>query len=249
MDQQHTDQARGVLLPFYLVIDVSASMAGKKLQSANAIMPKVVDVLAQNPILTDKVRFGLIDFGSDAHVQLPLCDVLDPNLTLPSLSTRGSTSYAAAFTLLRSEIASNVKQLKADGYLVHRPAVFLLSDGMPTNPETEWRNAFAELTTYDKSTGIGFKEYPNVVPCGVDGADGKILQSLIHPSTGDRQMQMYLMEQGQDPADAISAIAEILLFSVLKSGESAAHGGSGIVLPPKQDMPAGISSFTADDFL
>lgn len=237
------------LLPFYLVIDVSSSMSGKKLKSANDIMPKVVDALAQNPILSDKVRFGLLDFASDARVQLPLCDVLDPNLSLPGLSTRGWTSYAAAFTLLRSEIAANVAQLKADGYAVHRPAVFFLSDGEPTEEESVWRKAFAELTTYDPATRNGFAMYPNMVPCGVDGANGKILQSLIHPATGDRQMQLYMMEKGEDPAKAITAIAEILISSILASGQSMAQGGSGIVLPAKQDVPAGISPYTANDFL
>jgi uncharacterized protein YegL len=241
------NQGRGVLLPFYLVIDVSASMSGDKLESANKIMPKVVDALALNPILSDKVRFGLIDFGSDARVQLPLCDVLDENLTLPQLSVRGSTSYAKAFELLRSEIAANVQLLKADGYAVHRPAVFFLSDGEP-NAE-DWQSAFRELTVYDRATKSGFAMYPNFVPCGVDGANGTILKTLIHPATGSKQMQMYLMDKGEDAAKAITAIAEILISSMLASGQSAVHGDSGIILPPTGDVPSGISAYHADDWV
>ena len=58
---------------------------------------------------------------------------------------RGGTSFAAALTLLRSEIAANIKQLKADGFVVHRPAVFFISDGEPTDRTDVWQTAFREL--------------------------------------------------------------------------------------------------------
>ncbi|HEX6343917.1 vWA domain-containing protein [Umezawaea sp.] len=230
------------LLPFYLVIDVSVSMTGAKLEQANEIMPAVVDALADAPILSDKVRFGLIDFGTDATVRLPLCDLLDENVTLPSLTVRGATSYAAAFRLLRSEIESNVKQLKADGFQVHRPAVFFISDGDPTDRGTEWQDAFRDLTE-------NFPIYPNFVPCGVDDANPKTLASLIHPASGPKAMQMYLMENGQNPAHAIAAIAEILISSMLASGQSLTQGSSGLVLPQKQDLPSGIAAHSSDDFV
>ena len=67
--------------------------------------------------------------------------MLEPTLAVPTLKVRGGTSYAAAFRLLRTEIAANIKQLKGDGYLVHRPAVFFLSDGEPTDKESVWQSA------------------------------------------------------------------------------------------------------------
>jgi len=231
------------LLPFYVVVDVSYSMSGKKIRSANTIMPTIVDALAENPILSDKVRIGLVDFSDDARVVLPLCDVLEPSLTLPTLKVRGSTSYVAAFTLLRSTIDANIRQLKADGYLVHRPAVFFLSDGEPTDKEHEWRAAFADL--------VSDKAYPNVIPFGVDDADGRTLQLLIHPSSGEKQMRMYLMDKGEDAAKAITSMAEIMITSVVQSGHSMSQGQSGILLPDKTDLPAGVTSYAAadDDFV
>jgi uncharacterized protein YegL len=234
-----TDE-QGKLLPFYLVVDVSWSMQGRKLQAANDVLPKVVDALAKNPILSDKVRFALLDFSDDAKVQLPLCDLLDEHVSLPTLSTRGGTSYVAAFRLLRTEIETNVKQLKADGYAVHRPAVFFLSDGEPTDQESQWQAAFRDLTFYDREAKHGFAMFPNFVPCGVDGADPHVLQRLIHPSTGRKPMQMYLMEK-------INKIAEILISSILMSGQSMAQGNSGILLPGKDDLPSGLSAFGPDD--
>jgi uncharacterized protein YegL len=227
------------LLPFYIVIDASFSMSGSKIDSANQIIGQVRDALAQNPILTDKVRIGLVDFADDAQVQLPLCNVLDPGLTMPVVKPRGGTSYVAAFQLLRSTIAANIKQLKADGFKVHRPAVFFLSDGAPTDRPAEWKAAFADLT--------GDKGYPNVITFGVDDADAHVLQSLIHPSKGEKQMRMYLMDKGEDAAKAITSMAEIMISSVLESGRSLSHGESGIKLPDQEDLPAGVTAHAADD--
>jgi uncharacterized protein YegL len=243
------EHEQGKILPFYLVADVSVSMTGDPMDALNEIMPAVVDALAETPILADKVRFALIDFGSDAQVRLPLCDPLDENITLPSLSVRGATSYAAAFRLLRIEIESNVKQLKADGFAVHRPAVFFLSDGEPTDSTTEWQDAFRELTVYDRDTGQGFSMYPNFVPCGVAQANPKIMHQLIHPSAGGKQMQMYMMNRGQDASKAIAMVAEILISSMVKSGESMAQGNSGLILPDKSQVPAGVTAYSPDDFV
>jgi len=235
------------LLPFYLLLDVSWSMDGKNLLEANDIMPTLVDAIAQNPILGDKVRFGLVDFSDDARVQLPLCDLLDPNLALPGLAARGGTSYAEAFRTMRKQIEHDVLQLKADNYSVHRPAVFFLSDGGPTDEEQEWRSAFAELTEYDRQTGAGFAMYPNVIPFGVANADPHIMQQLIHPSVGNKQMRMFMMDKGNNAPDAIRAMAEILISSVLNSGMGVANGASGVVLPDPSQLPAGVTSFSADD--
>jgi uncharacterized protein YegL len=238
---------RAKLLPFYLVIDVSYSMDGENLKAANDIMPELADAIARNPILSDKVRFSLVDFSDDARVQLPLCDLLDPNVVLPGLTVRGATSYAAAFRTLRHQIEQDVLQLKGDNFSVHRPAVFFVSDGSPSDSDQEWRSAFLELTEYDKPTGTGFAMYPNVIPFGVDQADPKILQSLIHPSSGKKPMRMFLMDQGCRPADAIRSMAEIMISSVLNSGMGVANGASGVVLPDDDQLPAGVSSYTVDD--
>lgn len=238
---------RAQLLPFYLVIDVSYSMVQDgKLDTANKIVPELTDALAKNPIISDKVRFGMVDFSDDARVLLPLCDLLEQD-HLPGLSARGGTSYAAAFRALRTQIEDDVQQLKADGFRVHRPAVFFLSDGEPTDPTHDWQQAFRELTEYDPGSGAGFRMYPNVIPFGVADANPKIMQSLIHPSTGTKAMKMYLMDEGFSPADAIRSMAEILISSVLQSGATMAQGGSGVRLPDDDDLPAGVKGFAADD--
>ena len=58
---------------------------------------------------------------------------------------------------------------------------------------------------------------------------------------------MYMMEPGGDAAQAIKAIADVLISSVLASGHSMTRGESGIVLPDQAALPAGVQAYTADD--
>lgn len=243
IDVPQDDKAK--LLPFYLVCDVSYSMVESgALEEANHILPALVQALEKDPIICDKVRFGVIDFSDDARVLLPLCDLLEQT-SLPALEGRRNTSYKAAFELLRTEIERNVNQLKADGYAVHRPAVFFLSDGAPTDPEPEWMAAFRALTVYDKASGQGNRMYPNIIPFGLQGSDPLMLQQLIHPTTPpERAMRLFLAEQDQTPASAVTKMAKLLVASVIQSSAGLAQGSNGIVLPQPED---GLKSFGADD--
>lgn len=243
IDVPQDDKAK--LLPFYLVCDVSYSMVESgALEEANHILPALVQALEKDPIICDKVRFGVIDFSDDARVLLPLCDLLEQT-SLPALEGRKNTSYKAAFELLKGEIERNVNQLKADGYAVHRPAVFFLSDGAPTDPEPEWQAAFQALTAYDKASGQGNRMYPNIIPFGLQGCDPQMLQQLIHPKTPpERAMRLFLAEQDQTPASAVTKMAKLLVASVIQSSTGLAQGSNGIVLPKPEE---GLKSYGADD--
>jgi uncharacterized protein YegL len=188
----------------------------------------IKDALDENPILGDKVRFALIDFSDDAQVKIPLCDLMKvDNGSLPTLTPRGGTSFAAAFSSLRQQIDSDVRQLKADGHQVHRPTVFFLTDGEPTDPEQSWRQAFADLT--DPS----FKARPNVIPFGVADAQKAILDQLVHPAG---KMRSFVARQGSDAAAAVRSMAELLIGSIIASANSVSTDGAlGAFVPPDPD--------------
>ena len=113
------DHSGAKLLPFYLVVDVSISMSGRKLDSANRMLPSIVDALAKNPILSDKVRFGIIDFSDDAQVRLPLCDLLDPTVQLPGLFDPGR--HLVRCGLPHAEERDRDQRRSAQGGPVHGP--------------------------------------------------------------------------------------------------------------------------------
>jgi uncharacterized protein YegL len=237
--------AKANILPFYIVVDVSWSMSQEgKIDSANGIIDELTTALAEQPVIADKVRFAVIDFSDDAQVQLPLCD-LSMTPAPPPFSVRGGTSYVAAFERLRDQIEQDVAQLKADGFAVHRPAVFFISDGEPTDDDASWRKAFADLTSYDKETKTGFPFFPNVIPFGV-GARPDTLRDLIHPQ---KRSRAYFMKDGANAGQALAQMAEILIASTMLSGASFGNGGPGFVLPDEDDLGDAVEAADYEDLL
>jgi uncharacterized protein YegL len=228
-----------LVLPFYVVVDVSYSMTMPRkasdgqtsevpLDAGNQIVHAVKKALDVAPILADKVRFSLLDFSDDAQVVIPMCDLatIQPN-DIPELQARGGTSFVAAFNLLKRQIGIDVAQLKADGHKVHRPAVFFLTDGEPTDDDADWQASFSALT------GPLFKERPNFIPFGVAEAKKEILDQFVFPQG---KMRSFVAKHGEDPAKAITAMAEKLIGSVLASASSIhSAGDSGTFILPEEE--------------
>jgi uncharacterized protein YegL len=85
--------------------------------------------------------------------------------TPPELPEMGrGTNFGPAFTLLREAIDRDVRGLKAQRVGVHRPIVFFLSDGQPTDPVT-WPAAYAALTD------PAWTARPHMIAFGVGDAD------------------------------------------------------------------------------
>jgi uncharacterized protein YegL len=203
----------GQVLPMYFVGDESHSMAGAPMDAVNQGLVELRDEVAKHPLIGKKVRFGIITFADTAQTRLELSE-LSEHLLLPELAPRGrGTSYASAFEALRNTIPADVALLKTSGYQVHRPSVFFLSDGLPTEKEETWQSRLAELKD------PGFKERPNILAFGVGDADPKVIQQL---ATSARYA--FMMLDGVSTAGAISEFAASMLNSMVSSAERLDRG-------------------------
>jgi uncharacterized protein YegL len=197
----------------YFVGDESHSMAGAPIAAVNQGLLDLRDEVAKHPLIGKKVRFGIITFADTAETRLELSE-LNEGLLLPTLAPRGrGTSYASAFEALRHTIPGDVALLKTSGYQVHRPSVFFLSDGQPTEKEQRWRARLDELK--DSS----FKERPNILAFGVGDAEAKVIAQL---ATTPRYA--FMMSDGVSTAGAISEFAASMLASMVSSAERLDRG-------------------------
>lgn len=119
--------------PWYLAVDVSQSMQGKRLQVVEETLPSLLDVLG-HALVDDAVRLiSMLEFADDARLVTPL-DVLDGLSRLPGVTASGgSTSFGGLFGLVRELLTRDVQLLHADGYRVLRPVVVVLTDGEPAD--------------------------------------------------------------------------------------------------------------------
>jgi uncharacterized protein YegL len=187
--------------------------------------------VAKHPLLGKKVRFGIITFADTAQTRLELCE-LSEELMLPTLAPRGrGTSYAAALEALHQAIPADIALLKGSGYQVHRPTVFFLSDGQPTEREEKWRARLEELT--DKS----FKQRPNILAFGVGDADPRVIQRVA-----SSRRYAFMMSEGVSTAGAIAEFAGSMLNSMVSSAERLDRGERTIEF----EKPEGFVQLDAD---
>lgn len=210
------------ILPFYLVCDESGSMAGGPINAMNMALPDLHRAIGTNPVVCDKTRFSIITFSDHPEVLQPLAN-LSQVMLLPELEPKGGTNYGAVFSLLKSEIESDVARLKGEGHRVFRPSVFFLSDGYPTD-STDWQVPLNELTDPE------WTAHPNIIAFGIEDADPDIIGRV-------GVTKAFMVNAGMSPAAALKEFATMLTRSIINSGS-----GAGDTLTPV--MPVEVPGFT-----
>lgn len=217
----------GNVLPIYFVADESGSMAND-IGELNAGLVSLLDTLQGEAMAAAKVRLCILGFADDARCYLEPADLRDLE-DMPKLSARGSTSLAAAFDELRARIPLDISELKADGYLVNRPAVFMLTDGVP-NQGDGWEVAHADLV------GDGFKQRPNILAFGIGAADAEVIKRVA-----TRPEYAFIAAVGVDTGRAIAEFIKALTQSVISSGQALAGGQAELpVEQPKGFINLGV---------
>jgi uncharacterized protein YegL len=215
--EPYAGTAVGQVLPIYFVGDESHSMSGAPVAAVNQGLIDLRDEVAKHPLIGKKVRFGVVTFADTAETRLELSE-LSEDLILPTLSPRGrGTSYASAFEALRKIIPGDVALLKGSGYQVHRPTVFFLSDGLPTEKEKKWKAALQELKDDQ------FRQRPNILAFGVGDADPAIIAQLA-----SAPRYAFAMTEGVSTAGAIAEFAASMLNSMVASAERLDRGMQSI---------------------
>jgi uncharacterized protein YegL len=197
---------RGHLLPVYILADESISMrpyAGE----LNDGLISLHETLRSEPMIAAKVRLSVLGFSDTVAVRMSLAD-LRSEASLPQLEVRGGTNYGEAFHDLFLRIPQDISVLKRDGYQVHRPAVFFLSDGQPT--DRKWLNYHGQLT--NKTTN---GTAPNVIAFGVGSVEPK---TILQVAT--QQDFAFVSIPGVNIGAAIAKFFVALTASVVQSGRS-----------------------------
>jgi uncharacterized protein YegL len=220
-------EERYAVFPFYLCLDVSASMAGGPIESVNQQLPLLRASVGEDPAIAEVIRLGIITFSDVAHSVLPLCD-LSLVEAVPELSVQGRTSYAAAFDHLRSVIESDYQKSRAGGDRWYRPAVLFISDGRPTDETDRWKAAHQRLT--DPS----WKRRPNIRSFGFGDADPSVL-SAVSESKPNRA---FIAVEGAEPSKVVPELMSGLIQSIVSSSASVYTGEAQLIPPELPSMAA-----------
>ncbi|WP_410564496.1 vWA domain-containing protein [Amycolatopsis sp. cmx-4-61] len=157
------------VLPCYLACDVSLSMADH-IEELNAGLREFRGAVHADTAVAGRVLCSVIGFAETPQVVQPLFP-MDDLTTMPAPGACAGTNFGPVFTFLRGVIEGDVRALQAHRLRVHRPMVFFLSDGQPTDPVT-WPAAFASLTDPDWMCS------PRMVTFGLGDADQEALARI-----------------------------------------------------------------------
>lgn len=201
-------ESLGTLLPFYFVADESGSMA-PNVDEINSALDDLLGALHEQPFAASKVRFAILGFDHQARLYLPPTDLRDLN-QLPQLTSGGATAYSSVFDLLAAQIPYDVAQLKDQGYNVTRPAVYFLTDGLPTD-EPDWRSARDRL--------LSIRERPNMLAFGIGDAEADVVREVA-----TEPQYAFIVREGTDVASALVEFFGALTQSIIHSGQNVAAG-------------------------
>jgi uncharacterized protein YegL len=214
-------EERYSVFPFYLCLDVSASMSGAPIDAVNQELPVLRSKLGEDPAVAEVIRLGVVTFSDVARTVLPLCD-LSLVETVPQVAALGRTSYAAAFDHLRQVIEDDYLAGRARGDRWYRPAVIFISDGRPTDDSERWKSALDRLLDPE------WKRHPNVLAFGFGDADPAVLAAVA----GAQPQRAFIASEGSEPTKVIPELVSGLIQSIVSSSASV-YAGSAMLVPPE----------------
>ncbi|MEU5962023.1 hypothetical protein ABZ777_12540 [Micromonospora parva] len=219
-------QNSGNLLPVYMVADESWSM-NDYIGDLNAGLKQLHSALLGEPMAAAKVRITILGFSDDVQPRLKLADLRYEN-ELPQLVARDGTRYGEVFEDLRARIPADVASMKGQGYVVHRPAVFFLSDGQPTDGDG-WRQIRDQLV--DQSVTVAA---PNIIACGIGDVQP---QTILDVAT---KQEYAFVSAGSDLGVAIGKFCAALTKSIVKSGLTVGSAQTKLVVERPQNFTMAI---------
>ena len=108
----------------YLLLDVSGTMSGRKIDSLNAAVREMLDSFSKQEVL---IMVSVITFGGSVSMHLPPTKA--SKITWHDLSAGGMTPMGAAINMAKGMIEDkNITPSRA-----YRPTVVLMSDGEPND--------------------------------------------------------------------------------------------------------------------
>lgn len=204
------------ILPVYLFVDTSASMAGE-IARAEEGLTSLINTFSLSAAYAD-IRIAVVGFDDTATEILSLISPADAQI--PGMHAGGGTNFANAFRLAKQIISRDMKSLRADGNSAFRPLLVFISDGAPMDA-SEWPNAFNELQSPN------FREHPTIIAIGFGSADPS---TMLHIGTGGA----FAMSEDLSPGEALNEIfaglTSMIGSTVISSTEKG--GGTPMPIPP-----------------
>jgi uncharacterized protein YegL len=223
-----------VVMPFYILCDVSGSM-WVDIPALNAGIAQLQQDIMRDPVVDDLAMVSVITFADTARTVVPLS--FPSQIQMPTLVSGGLTNFGPAFREFHRAFEVDRVRLKSEGKRIFRPCVFFLTDGEPT--DGDYAQVFASLLGYDPAVKQGNPRYPYVTAFGFREATAETMATVTYPTFGDKRGRYFLARDGAAVSDILREIAGAIATSVVGSALSAGSGMPQYV-PPANNAVGGM---------
>ena len=159
-------------LPVYLLLDVSGSMGGKKINNLKEAAHDMIRSMADEEKMEVEIVISIITFGSDVNVHLPATSA--SQVDWQDLTAYGETKMGEAFRKAKEMIEDKeIIPLRA-----YRPTIVLVSDGRPGDAWEEPLNDIIKTGRSQKcdrmAMAIGQDADEDVLKRFIDGTEHEL---------------------------------------------------------------------------
>lgn len=130
-------------LPVILLLDVSSSMSGEKIDSLNKAVSDMLDTFAQEEKMETIILISIITFGNEVKLNVPYTKA--SKVKLEGLSANGMTPMGTALKMAKTMIEDK----ETTPSRAYRPTVVLISDGQPND---SWERPLEDFISEGRSS-------------------------------------------------------------------------------------------------
>ena len=156
--------------PCVLVVDVSSSMYGAKMDQLNGGIVTFAQELKADQLASLRTEVAIVTFGSGA--EMPQDFVTADRFSPPTLVANGVTEMSAGINLALDKIEERKQMYRDNGIDYYRPWLFLITDGAPTETQDVVNAASARLKQAESEKRVA------AFSVGVEGADMGLLTEI-----------------------------------------------------------------------
>jgi uncharacterized protein YegL len=138
-----------------LILDVSESMAGAKIDTVNRALVKFRNIIREDSVTALRADVAIIPFDHEAWVVQDFTNGTD--FEAPVLEVSGGTNYLKPVNLALDIIEARKQSYRDGGIAYYRSLAYFLTDGIPTddNP-AHLAQAAQRLAQAEENRGVAF---------------------------------------------------------------------------------------------
>ena len=156
--------------PCVLLVDVSSSMYGEKMDQLNNGIAIFAQALKADQLASLRTEVAIVTFGSGS--EMPQDFVTADQFNPPTLVANGVTEMSAGINLALDKIEERKQMYRDNGIDYYRPWLFLITDGAPTEAQEVVNAASARLKQAESEKRVA------TFSVGVEGADMGLLSEI-----------------------------------------------------------------------